>query len=108
MGNAYRAGDAHLCGSGVGSCAYATDELLDWLASLVDRAMSVLTGSLSAVLDPPYPSPVSSDALELDSSEGDGVLNAKRSPRPGGHHPQELVRVEIASQAIEVGPVRPQ
>ena len=90
------------------SCAYVTDDLLDCLASLVDRVMSVFTGSLSAVLDPPERSPVSSDALELDPSEGDGVLDAERSPRAGGDHPQELVWVEIASQAIEVGPMRPQ
>jgi hypothetical protein len=44
-----------------------------------------------------------SGALELYSAEGDGVLHAERSSRTGGDCPQELVRVEVAAQAVEVG-----
>ena len=48
------------------------------------------------------------DALELNSAEGDGVLNAERSSRAGGDCPQELVRIEVAAQATEVGSVCPE
>jgi hypothetical protein len=48
------------------------------------------------------------DALALNSAEGDGVLNAERSSRAGSDCPQELVRVEVAAQAVEVGPVCPE
>jgi drug/metabolite transporter (DMT)-like permease len=36
------------------------------------------------------------------------VLDAELSSRAGGDCPQELVRVEAAAQAVEVGLVRPQ
>jgi len=50
-----------------------------------------------------------SDALELDSADGDGVLHAECSSRAGGDCPEELelVRVEVAAQAVEVGLVCP-
>ena len=36
------------------------------------------------------------------------MLNAERSSRAGGDCLQDLVRVEVAAQAIEVGPVCPE
>jgi hypothetical protein len=41
--------------------------------------------------------------MELNPAEGDGVLNAERSSGAGDDCPQEVIRVEFAAQAVEVG-----